>query len=64
VTVTDTVAASFVAMTSVCAASAAEVAVPRRDGKNTEISRLHLFPHWPSKLWALSIATGKTLLAS
>lgn len=43
VTVTNTVAASYLAMSSVCAASAAEAAATRKEDKYIEISRVHLF---------------------
>jgi hypothetical protein len=43
VTVINTVAASYLAMSSVCAASAAEAAATRKDSKYDEISRVHLF---------------------
>ena len=43
VTVTNTVAASYLAMSSVRAASAAEAAATRKDNKYTELSRIHLF---------------------
>jgi len=43
VTVTNTVAASYLATSSVCAASAAEAAATRKDDKYAEISRVHLF---------------------
>ena len=43
VTVTNTVAASYLAMSSVRAASAAEAAATRKDMKYIEISRVHLF---------------------
>ena len=43
VTVTNTVAASYLAMPSVRAASAAEAAATRKDNKYTELSRIHLF---------------------
>ena len=43
VTVTSTVAASYVTMNSVCAASAAEAAAQRKESKYAEIMRSHLF---------------------
>jgi len=43
VTVTNTVAASYLVMSSVRAASAAEAAAIRKDDKYIEISRVHLF---------------------
>ena len=43
VTVTNTVATSYVAMTSVCAAAAAEAAAQRKESKYAEITQTHLF---------------------
>jgi hypothetical protein len=43
VTVTNTVATSYVAMTSACAAAAAEAAAQRKEIKYAEISQTHLF---------------------
>lgn len=43
VTVTDTTAASYLAISSACAASAAEAAAQRKDTKYADISRTHLF---------------------
>jgi len=43
VTVTNTVAASYLAMSSVRSASAAEAAATRKDDEYIEISRVHLF---------------------
>ena len=40
---TNTVAALYLAMSSVCAASAAEAATTRKEDKYIEISRVHLF---------------------
>jgi hypothetical protein len=43
VTVTDTVAPSYVAISSTCAASAAEAAAQRKEIKYADIARTHLF---------------------
>jgi hypothetical protein len=43
VTVTDTMANSYVATSSACAASAAEAAAQRKDSKYADIARTHLF---------------------
>ena len=40
---TNTVAASYLAMSSVCTASAAEAAATRKEDKYIELSRVHLF---------------------
>ena len=60
-TVTDTLAASYIAISSTCAASAAEAAAQR---KNTKSHELTSSIHWPLKQWAPLIKSVKTLFPS
>jgi hypothetical protein len=54
VTVTDTTAVSYIAITSSLAGSAAEAAALRKEAKYTDLSHSYSFFLLPLKLWAQS----------